>query len=357
MKSLLWLASFFVLSGILGLFVSAGFLLLLTTARPAPTGVSNLGSSGVFMLLAAEAFLLPCVPVMAGAAALVRRRLGRLTGFTLGVIAVLTTAVYGVVVFSHIRGISVGGLFGIPQVLGAMLLGRLPFFRRKALDPSPLSRFRGLVGTYAVSVEPADSAAVAIGRRTPGERRQTLRRGRRPARWDPSFRELAPGPREVHGRARRKLFFGRGAVPILACFVGAIAGSVGAVALTKVHGHSPSEDQGPAEYTLFLMALLSLSLFRRSVLYVHERVRLVRLLRDGVVVEATRSKDALYDQRDAVMTVGDTSEGRVAVLTRLPTTTTTETQGLLVGENGDVVAWDLLPFIPIVDEAGSLTAA
>lgn len=355
MKSLLWLATFFVLSGVVGLFVSAG-LLLLAAGPPAPTSVSHWGSSETFMFLLAEAFLLPVVPVMAGTAAVVRRWLGRVTGFTLGVIAVLTTAVYGVVLLSHMRGISVGGLFGIPQILGAMLLGRVPFFRRKVLDPSPPSRFRGLVGTYAVSIDPASGAAVSIGRRMPGERRQTLRRGRRPARWDPSFRDLALAPRKLHGRVTRDLFFGRGAVPLLGCFVGAMAACLGAVMLTRVHSRPLYEDQGPADYTLFLIALFALSLFRRAILHVHERIRLIRLLRDGVVVEATRSRDALYDQRDAVMTVGDTTEGQFVVLTR-PPVEASDAQGLLVGKNGDVVAWDLLPFTPVVDQAGSLTAA
>ena len=104
------------------------------------------------------------------------------------------------------------------------------------------------------------------------------------------------------------------------------------------------------------LALLALALLRFGLLRLHERLRLLRLLRGGEVVQAVRSTDALFDLRGAVMTVGETSEGPILVATPAPLVAG-DVQGLLVGKNGDVVAWDLLPFTPAVDGAGAITVA
>jgi hypothetical protein len=330
-------------------------LLLATFAGSGRAAMPHWGLQDTFTVMATDLFFLPSLPVLTGAAALVRRWLGYLTGFTVGVIAVLTAAAYGVLLWSHVRGVSLGGLFGIPKLLGAVLLARVPFFRRKALDLSPPSRFKGLSGTYAVSLGENEGAAVSLGRRAPGERRHSLRRSRRPAHWDPSFRELPRAPRVVRGRAIRSLFVGRGAIAVWAYLSGGTLASLATVALASAPRHPPYEDEGPAGYTLFLVGLIALCLLRFSALRLHERFRLLRLLRAGEVVQAMPSKDTLYDQRDAVMTVGDTTQGRVLVLSP-PPVLPGGAQGLLVGRNGDVVAWDLLPFAPVIGHTGAITA-
>lgn len=355
MRSLLWLAAFSLLSGWLGVFVWFVIQMLGHVTGPisdAPTHSALLDALGLAVL--PDVFLLPSVPIITGAAAVVRRWLGRLTGFTLGVIAMLITAAFGMVLMGQSRGVLIG-IIGIPKILGAVLLARIPFFRRKALELSPPSRFKGLAGTYAVSLNPDESAALSLGRRAPGERRHTLRRGRRPLRWDSSFCQLAPPPRRVQGRATRTLFFGSGTAWVWTSLIGGALASLASVALYRTPSHSPYESEGPSAYALLIVALVALSLLRSAAIRLHERFWLVRLLRDGEVVQATPRKDALYDQRDAVMTVGETSQGRVLVVSRTPESAG-EVQGLLVGKNGDVVAWDLLPFTPVIDETGAITA-
>jgi hypothetical protein len=102
--------------------------------------------------------------------------------------------------------------------------------------------------------------------------------------------------------------------------------------------------------------LLALFLLRFGLLRLTERVRLLRLLRKGEIIQAIRSSDALFDLRGAVITVGETSEGRVLVASPAPLVRG-DVQSLLVGKNGDVVAWDLLPFTPAVDGTGAITVA
>lgn len=112
----------------------------------------------------------------------------------------------------------------------------------------------------------------------------------------------------------------------------------------------------PRTFAVVTLLLLSLALLRFGALRLYERVRLLRLLREGEVVRAVRSSEQMFDQRGAIVTVGETQAGPIVVATPAPLVAG-DVQGLLVGKNGDVVAWDLLPFTPAVDGAGAITVA
>jgi len=354
LRSLLWLATFSLLSGWLGMFIwfGTGYLLHMNIRSDSPFPFHSGLLDVLAIAIVPDAFLLPSVPIITGIAAVVRKRLGRLPGFMLGVIAMFTTAAFGMVLMGQRRGMLIG-VIGLPKILGAVLLARVPFFRRKALELSSPSRFRGLRGTYAVSMDGGETASLSLGRRATGERRHALRRQERPVRWSSSFRGLTPAPRRVQGRAKLILFRDRSSIWAWAALCSGIAASVASIALERVSNPPHYEDGELARYGLLVVPLIALCLLRHALLHFHERARLLRLLRNGEVVEATPSKDALFDLRDAVISIGESRHGRVLVVTR-PPAAASDVQGLLVGENGDVVAWDLLPFTPVVDDSGGI---
>jgi hypothetical protein len=104
----------------------------------------------------------------------------------------------------------------------------------------------------------------------------------------------------------------------------------------------------PRVLAFVALALLALGLVRFGVLRCYEIMRLLRLMEGGRLVRATRGEVSLFDLRNGAMTVGETGEGRFLVVSPAPLVAS-NVQGVLLGQNGDAVAWDLLPFRRKID--------
>jgi hypothetical protein len=351
MKSLLWLAAFFIAANALGSVIwffgswaAGGF-------HVGGAGKLDLDLAGLAILLLGVDSFFGGAFLIAAAAAAVRKWFGKLTGFTAGATALVTTTLLGWV--AGRPGAAIGAAAGFVKLLGAILLAHVPFFRRKVLEVSPRSRVRGLSGTYAISLDAGESPAVALGRRAAGERRWVLRRARPPERWDLSFASFRGTPREATSELRRALFANREALLAWGSFpMGALAG-VGCAHLLRLVDADPSNST-PRTFAIVILVLLAPALFRHGALRLYERARLLRLLREGEVVLARRTSAQLFDQRGAIVTVGETQAGPIVVASPAPLVAS-DVQGLLVGKNGDVVAWDLLPVTPAVDSTGAIT--
>jgi hypothetical protein len=101
------------------------------------------------------------------------------------------------------------------------------------------------------------------------------------------------------------------------------------------------------------LPILALVLVRFGVLRVREGVLAVRLLRTGRVVGAHAENLSLPGHPPAAVTSAEVNGKQMLVITPAPVVFG-ERQNLLVDSALRTVAWDLLPFIPLVDAQGAL---
>ena len=101
------------------------------------------------------------------------------------------------------------------------------------------------------------------------------------------------------------------------------------------------------------MPLLALVLVRFGFLRVREGFLAVQLLRKGRLVSAHRENVSLPGSPPAAVTSAEVDEKQMLVITPAPLVRG-DRQNLLVDPALRTVAWDLLPFVPLVDARGAL---
>ncbi len=140
-------------------------------------------------------FSVPCALL----GVIARHFLGRLSGFTAGIIATTCSLATVKILFGSFMTTDLAQLLDLALAgfMGPYLLAQTPFFRQWALGWSPASRFTSFAGTYVCSVAETETPAQALGRRDPAERRWAMRTARMPSRWDECSEKLTPSPRRV----------------------------------------------------------------------------------------------------------------------------------------------------------------
>ena len=101
------------------------------------------------------------------------------------------------------------------------------------------------------------------------------------------------------------------------------------------------------------LPILVLAFLRSGFLRIREGVLAIRLLRTGRVVVASRENLALPGRPPAVVTSAEVEGSQLLVITPAPLLAG-DRQTLLIDRGLRIVAWDLLPFVPLVDPGGAL---
>jgi hypothetical protein len=344
-----WLALFFLLA-----FVGGEILIQPLVVSTEAAGEHR---SLAAMLIIDAVLVLPAT----AAGALVRFAVGRLSGFTAGIIGVVSCLATVNLAYGNwmTTDASMVVAFTLAKLLGPMLLARVAPLRTRALGFPPASEPTGLAGTRAFALAAGDSLAAALARRPAGERRWAKLVARVPASWSDGVARLATAPRPLPaGIGPALLLRGRSAPAWWWMTTGVLL-----LAAFDVERHLSQAPGGPSQGRLWLVVgllLSALALLYCGAMRLLDAIRVARLLRHGELAFATPQATMIPGESQLVVATIAANAGpsdlRVAVETPRPRITGPR-QGLLIDRvRRRVVAWDLMPYVPSIGPDGQLAA-
>ena len=291
------------------------------------------------------------------AAAIVRLRMGRLTGLAAGAIGIVSSfALFCLVTGSwSFAGDSRTFLPAFAsKFLGPVVLSFLPLLRTRILGGRRAGEPISVAGCQASALLGGESAGGAIGRRPARLRGWGPFDARGPDRSDDAVARLPRAPRPLPGAVAR------------ACALRGRSGRAwwwmasGLLALAAVRPlwTTYPRQSIPVQWLELGLLLLALGLLRAGAARLFDVLRVTRLLRLGDLRMATPEPPLLPGQSTVIATLR-TREGGLVIETPRPRVAGPG-QALLVGRDRrgriNVGAWDLLPYVPRIAMDGSFDA-